>query len=406
MTFLESTVNQFRKIAKILNLSEKVKKRILEPENVLSFEIKLKKNSREINLPAWRVQHNSLLGPYKGGIRFHPEASLEEVKALAMLMTFKCALMNLPFGGGKGAVRVNPKELSEKELEKISREYVRIITHNIGENKDVPAPDMGTDEKIMAWMLDEYEKTIGRKSPATFTGKPVEKGGIVLRKEATGFGGGIITEEIIKKLNLSPTKTTVAVQGFGNVGVYTSLYLFERGFKIIALADSLSGIFDPAGIDVREAVEYKKAFKYLRGFPGSQEINRQDFLSLETDILIPAATEDVITKNNAQKIKAKIIIELANGPTTEAGEKILLKKKKIILPDILANAGGVTVSYFEWRQNKENKIWSKEMVFQELSKKMKNIFDEVWQISQKEKNDLRTTAYLLAIKRLVENYER
>ncbi len=395
---LKDIIKKFEKIAKILNLSEKVKKRIIEPENILDFKIEL--NGKIF--PAWRVQHNSLLGPYKGGIRFHPKTNLEEIKALAMIMTFKTALMDLPFGGGKGGVRINPKEYSEEELEKISRDYVRFIYQNIGENKDIPAPDMGTNEKIMEIMLNEYEKLTGKKSPATFTGKPIEKGGIVLRKEATGLGGAIITEEIVKKLNWQAKKTKIAIQGFGNVGSYAALYLFEKGFKIIAISDSLSGIFNPEGINIKEAIEYKKAIKYLKGFPGTEEITNQQLLSLKTDILIPAATENVITKNNAKNIKAKIIIELANGPITEAGEKILLKNKKIILPDILANAGGVTVSYFEWQQNKENKIWSKEKVFQELDKKMKNIFNKVWQTSLEEKIDLRTTAYLLAVKKLVE----
>lgn len=403
MTFLESTIKQFKKAVKILNLSEEIKKRIIETENILDFEIEIKTDFDQIKkFPAWRVQHNSILGPYKGGVRFSPEASLEEVKALAMLMTLKCALMNLPFGGGKGAVKVDPKEFSENELEKISRAYVQAIYKDIGEDKDIPAPDMYTDEKIMSIMLDEYEKLTGKKSPATFTGKPIDKGGSLMRKEATGIGGGIITLEIIKKLGLNFPKTTVAVQGFGNVGSEVAMFLTEKRVKIVALSDSLCGIYDPEGINVKEAVQYKKAFKYLKDFPGTIELINDDFLSKKVDILIPAATENVITNRNAKNVKAKVIIELANGPVTEAGEKILLKNKKIVVPDILANAGGVTVSYFEWLQNKKGEKWPREKVYQELDKKMKNIFNEVWQISQKEKNDLRTAAYLLAIKRLVE----
>lgn len=403
MTFLESTIKQFKKVVKILNLPEKIKKRIIEPENVLSFKIKLKKNGQEIILPAWRVQHNSILGPYKGGIRFSPKASLEEVKALAMLMTLKCALMDLPFGGGKGAIKVDPKTLSENELEKISRAYVRSIYKNLGEDKDIPAPDISTNEKTMEIMLDEYERLIGKKSPATFTGKPIEKGGSLLRKEATGIGGGIITLEIIKKLKLNPKKLTVSIQGFGNVGSEAAIFLMEKGIKIVSLSDSLCGIYDPEGINVKEAVQYKKAFKYLKGFPNTIELTPKEFLLQKVDILIPAATENVINKNNAKNIKAKIIIELANGPITETAEKILLKKKCLIVPDILANAGGVIVSYFEWLQNKRKEKWSKEKVFQELNKKMKNVFNEIWQLSKKEKIDLRTSAYLLAVKRLLKN---
>ncbi len=400
MAFLESTIKQFEKASKILNLDEKTKKRIIEPENILEFEIKLKKDSGETaSFPAWRVQHNSLLGPYKGGIRFHPESDLEEVKALAMIMTLKCALMELPFGGGKGAVRVNPKELSEKELEEISRAYVRKIYKEIGEDKDIPAPDIGTNEKIMEIMLDEYEKLTGKKSPATFTGKPIEKRGSLLRKEATGIGGGIIVLEVIKKLNLTNPK--IAIQGFGNVGIYTALFLFKKGIKIVALSDSLSAIYNPEGINVEEAIQYKNAFNSLRNFPGTDEITNNDLLSLKVDILILAAIENVITRKIAKNIKAKVIIELANGPITEVGEKILLKNKKIIVPDILANAGGVIVSYFEWCQNKNNEIWPKEKVYQELSKKMKNMYNKVWEISKKEKTDLRTTSYLLAVKRLI-----
>lgn len=416
MNFLESTVKQIEKTFKILNLSEKIRERILKPEKILSFKVKIstrggKKGNQELTFPAWRVQHNSLLGPYKGGIRFHPAVSLEEIEALAMLMTLKSALMNLPFGGSKGGLKINPQEFSEQELEELSRAYVRAIYQDLGEDKDIPAPDLYTDEKTMAWMLDEYEKLIGQKSPATFTGKPIEKGGILLRKEATGLGGAIVTQEIIKKFTWQPDETRIVLQGFGQVGLHAALYLFINGFKIIGLADSLGGIYDPAGLNIKEVIDYKKAFKYLKGFPGSQEITNQELLSLETDILIPAATENVITKNNAKNIKAKIIIELANGPITEAGEKILLKnisprltslgQEKIIVPDILANAGGVIVSYFEWRQNKENSSWTKEMVAQELEKKIKETFNKVWDLGQKEKIDLRTAAYLLAIKNLV-----
>lgn len=400
MNFLESTIKQFKQAAKILGLSEKVQEKILEPENILAFEIKIKKDSQELIFPAWRVQHNSLLGPYKGGIRLHPETNLEEVKALAMLMTFKCALLNLPFGGGKGGLQINPKICTLKELEEISRDYVGAIYKNLGEDKDVPAPDMGTDEQTMAWMLNEYEKLTGKKSPATFTGKPVNDGGITLRKEATGLGGAIITEELTNRLRGVIENRTVAIQGFGNVGSYVALYLFEKAFKVIAISDSLGGIYNPDGINIREAIKYKRAMGYLKDFSDSQNITNEELLSLDVDILIPAATENVITKNNAKDIKAKIIIELANGPITDTAEEILLKNKQIIVPDILANAGGVTVSYFEWLQNKENSIWPEERVAAELRKKMTNIFNEVWSLAEREKLNLRTTAYLLAVKRL------
>jgi glutamate dehydrogenase/leucine dehydrogenase len=399
MSFLESITKQFKKAIKILNLSKDLEERLEKPENVLEFEIEIEKDKKILKFFAWRVQHNSILGPYKGGIRFSEKVSLDEIKALAMLMSLKCSLMNLPFGGGKGGVKFNPKNFSEKEIEEISRKYVRAIYKNIGEDKDVPAPDLGTNEKIMEIMLDEYEKLIGKKSPATFTGKPIEKGGSLLRKEATGFGGGIIILELIKKLNLENPK--VAIQGFGNVGIYASLFLFEKGIKIVALSDSLGGIYNPEGINIKEAIEYKKALGYLKDFPGSEEISNDDLLKEDVDILVPAAVENVINLRNAKKVKAKIVVELANGPITEAGERILLKNKKIIVPDILANAGGVTVSYFEWLQNKRNEKWSEEKVYQELEARMKNIFNEVWQFSEKEKTDLRTASYLLSLQRLI-----
>jgi glutamate dehydrogenase/leucine dehydrogenase len=397
MTFLESTLQQFNQAAEILNLSEENKKRLIEPERILSFKIELNGKT----LDAWRIQHNSLLGPYKGGIRFHPETNLEEVKALALLMTLKCSLMELPFGGGKGGVKINPKQHLPKELEEIARKYVQAIYRYLGEDLDVPAPDMGTDEKVMAWMRDEYEKLTGKISPASFTGKPVDKDGIVLRREATGLGGAIITEEVIKKLNSDKHQPTIAIQGFGNVGSYTSLYLFEKAFKIVAVSDSLGGIYNPLGLNIREVIKYKKATGHLKDFPESKNITNQELLSLETDILIPAATEDVITKDIAKDIKARAIIELANGPITDEAEEILLKDKKTIIPDILASAGGVVVSYFEWKQNKENSKWSEEKVRTELRKKMIGIFNETWSLAEKEKIDLRTTAYILALKRLV-----
>ena len=402
MNFLESTIKQFEKAIRIINLSKDLRKRIEEPENIISFNIKIKKeNGQEEIFSAWRVQHNSLLGPYKGGIRFHPEASLQEVKALAMLMSLKCSLLDLPLGGGKGAVKVDASKYSQKELEEISRNYVRGIYKDIGEDKDIPAPDVATNETVMSWMIDEYEKLIGHASPATFTGKPIDLKGSLMRREATGWGGGIIVTQLMKTLEKEPSKITVAVHGFGNAGSEIARFLFERGFKIVAISDSSGGIENDRGIKVPLAIEQMKELNKINNFPQSKKISNQELLTKKVDILILAALENSLTIDNADDVKAKFIIEIANGPITLEAEEILIARKCIIVPDILANAGGVTVSYFEWVQNKKHQQWFKEEVYKKLDKKMKQAFKEVWDLAKKERIDLREASYLLAIKRLI-----
>lgn len=405
MNFLESTVKQFEKAIRTINLGKDLRKRIEEPENILNFEIKInKENGQEVTLPAWRVQHNSVLGPYKGGIRFHPESNLEEVKALAMLMSLKCSLLDLPLGGGKGAVKVDVTKFSQTELEKISREYVRHIYQHIGEDKDVPAPDVSTNEKVMSWMIDEYEKLIGRPSPATFTGKPIDLKGSLMRREATGWGGGMVVTELIKTLKKNAGKISVAVHGFGNAGSEIARFLFDRGYKIVAISDSSGGLENNQGIDIVAMLEDLKDGKKINQLTSGQKISNQELLAKDVDLLILAALENSLTIDNADNVKAKIIVEIANGPITLEAEEILIAHKSIILPDILANAGGVTVSYFEWLQNKKNQHWSKEEVYKKLDKKMRAAFQEVWQLAKKERIDLREASYILAIHRIIKKF--
>lgn len=407
MNFLESTIKQFEKAIRTINLGKDLRKKIEEPENILSFEIKIKKESgQEVTLPAWRVQHNSLLGPYKGGIRFHPESNLEEVKALAMLMSLKCSLLNLPLGGGKGAVKVDVTKFSQTELEKISREYVRHIYQHIGEDKDVPAPDVSTNEKVMSWMIDEYEKLIGRPSPATFTGKPIDLKGSLMRREATGWGGGMVVTELIKTLKKKSEKITVAVHGFGNAGSEIARFLFDRGYKIVAISDSSGGLENDQGLNIPSIIEQLKGNIKVNQLSFGKKISNSELLAKKVDILILAALENSLTLDNADDVKAKIIVEIANGPINLEAEKILLAHKAIILPDILANAGGVTVSYFEWLQNKKNQHWSKEEVYKKLDKKMKAAFKEVWNLGRRERIDLREASYILAIERIIKKIDR
>jgi len=346
----------------------------------------------------YRSQHNNVLGPYKGGIRFHQNVSQEEVVALSILMTLKCAANNLPLGGGKGGVIVNPKELSEGELERLSRIYAQKIAPFIGEEVDVPAPDVNTDGKIMMWMLDEYEKTINKKSPATFTGKPVEFGGSLGRTKATGRGGVIVMNNLLKQLNKD--YKTVAIQGFGNVGYYFAKIASEKDYKIVAVSDSQGGIYYENGLDPEKVMAVKKEQGSVINYPEGKVISNEELLELPVDILVPAALENVITKDNASKIQAKVIIEMANGPITEEAYSILEENQIISAPDILANAGGVIVSYFEWLQNKRNEKWTEEEVNQKLEEQLSTAFKEIFETSQKFNTDLKEAAFISALAKI------
>jgi len=393
---LKTAQDLIRKTGKKLNLSQEEIDFLIQPDRVIEVKIPVKMDNGVIkSFIGFRSQHNNVLGPYKGGIRFHPTVSREEVIALSILMTLKCAANNLPLGGGKGGVIVNSEELSEGELEKLSRGYAKAIAPFIGEEIDIPAPDVNTDSKIMLWMLDEYEKTIGRKSPATFTGKPVEAGGSLGRTEATGRGGVIVMENLLK--NLNKDYKTIAVQGFGNVGYYFSKIAFEKNYKIVAISDSKGGIYNENGLNPEEVMKIKKETNKVTDFKKGKIISNEKLLELKVDILVPAALENVISQKNANKIKAKVIIEMANSPVTEETYPILEKREIKIVPDILANAGGVIVSYFEWLQNKKNEKWSEEKVNQKLEEKLKESFKEIFEVSSDFKTNLKEAAFISAL---------
>ena len=416
--FFSETQEQFIKIANILSLDLEIVEELKYPKNVIKFDIPVEMdNGRIQNFRGFRSQHSNALGPYKGGIRFHPNVSEDEVKALSMLMTWKCSLVNLPFGGAKGGIIVNPKELSESELEKLSRGYVKKIFPWIGYDKDVPAPDINTNSKIMGWMVDEYSKISGisgGRSVGVFTGKSKDAGGLSGREEATGYGGFIVLNKLREKVGFDPKDTTLAIQGFGNVGYNFAKFAYEEGYKIIAVSEAEGGIYVKEGLNPIETFDCRKekgkvSGCYCRGSvcddSYGKEISNKELLEMEVDILVPAAVEDVITKDNAEKIKANYIIEMANGPITSEAEKILEQNGKIIIPDILANSGGVTASYFEWLQAGEEDLWKKEKVFNGILEKLEKSFEEMWSLAKKEGKSFKDSAYFLAISRVANAIE-
>ncbi len=394
MNFKE--VQQFlSKIAPLANLSHKELIALQAPNAIHKAMIKVGKKK----YPAFRVQYNNARGPYKGGIRFHPNVTLDEVKALSFWMSLKTAIADIPFGGGKGGVAIDPKDLSKKDLEETSRKYVRAFYKYLGPSSDIAAPDVYTNAQTMAWMLDEYEKIVGHSAPAMITGKPLELGGSQLREVATALGGIFILEEAVKKINL--TKKRVAIQGFGNVGGFAAKLLYDMGYTIVALSDSSGGIFSEKGIDPYEAQIIKEEKGQIGLLGKIKKISNEELLELPVDILIPAALENQITKKNASKIKAKIVLELANGPTSSDADEVLHNQDVLVIPDVLANSGGVTVSYFEWVQNNEGYYWNEELVRKRLKAKMVLAFNRVWARYEKGSYDMRTAAYLLAIESII-----
>ncbi len=406
MNALNNALEQLKKTAQIINLDAKSLELLQTPRNVVKADIPvMMDNGEEKIFKGYRAQHNDALGPYKGGIRFHQDVTEEEVRALAIWMTWKGAIVGIPYGGGKGGVTVNPKELSKGELERLSRGYVRAFYEHIGQDKDIPAPDVNTNPQIMAWMMDEYSKIAGYNVPGCITGKPVELFGSLGRDKATSQGGIFVLDEFTRKQNLIPQETKIIVQGFGNAGKYAAKILSQLGYKIICVSDSKGGILDENGLDINEVEKYKETNGSVVGFNGLNQISNEKLLELPADILILAALENQITKENANNIKAKIILELANGPITHEADEILKEKNIPVIPDVLANAGGVTVSYFEWVQNLANYYWELDEVNSKLKKIMVKAFHNVYNISQEYNTDMRTAANILAIKKVTRAME-
>lgn len=400
----ENAMQQLDKAAQIMNLDKNIHEVLRQPERVLTVSIPVQMDNGETQVfTGYRSQYNDNLGPYKGGIRYHWDVSIDEVKALSFWMMIKCAAVNIPMGGGKGGVIVNPKEMSEVELEKLSRGYVQKIWRNIGSDKDVPAPDVYTTPQIMGWMRDEYEKLVGHDDPGVITGKPLDQGGSEGRSYSTAQGGVYCTRELANKLGMNPAETTVAIQGFGNAGSHMARILSGMGFQIVAVSDS-RGAIKGENLDIEKLEAFKKEHGSVVGFEGTEELSNEEILELDVDILVPAALENVITKDNAANIKAKAVVELANGPTTPEADEILKDNGVIVVPDVLANAGGVTVSYFEWDQNVKGEHWSEEDVLAKLEKIMVDAFNEVWDTKEKYSIDMRTAAFVKAIERVAEGF--
>jgi len=408
ITPYQIAIEQLERAARIAEIDPQAIEILKHPQRVIRVSIPVRMDNGSIKVfTGYRSQHNNALGPYKGGVRYHPSVTMDEVIALSMWMTWKVSLAGLPLGGGKGGVAVNPKELSKGELERLTRGYVRAIAPFIGPDVDVPAPDVGTDAQVMAWFLDEYEKVVRATRKGVVTSKPVELGGSLGRIYSTGYGVAVITREAVKEFleEKSPEELTVAIQGYGNVGSYTAIFLHEMGFKIVAVSDSKGGIYSKDGLDPKKVLEHKKKTRSVVGYKEAKTITNKELLELDVDILIPAALENVITSENMKNIKAKLIVEGANGPTTPEAEEYLFKEKKsLVVPDFLANAGGVIVSFFEQVQNWTWTQWSEDEVKRRLEAQMITAFKKVvdeWNRLDK-KVVLRDAAMSIAVRRVAD----
>jgi glutamate dehydrogenase (NAD(P)+) len=394
-------LQEFDVAARILNLEPGIWNILTHPKRQIIVSCPVQMDNGEIEVfTGYRVQYNITLGPAKGGIRYHPDVSLDEVTALAAWMTWKCAVAHIPFGGGKGGVICDPTRMSRRELEALTRRYVAEIIDAIGPERDVPAPDVNTNEQVMAWFMDTYSMHVGHTATAVVTGKPIELGGSEGRREATGRGVMIVTREAAKHLGLQLKGATVAVQGFGNVGSVSADLLAQQGAKIVAVTDWKGGVYNSAGLDIPSLIAHAKEHKTVDGFPGAEPLAHDDLFSLEVDILIPAALENQITMDNAAQIRAKIVTEGANGPTTPDAHRHLHERGVFVIPDILANSGGVTVSYFEWVQDRYGYFWSEADVNSRLEAKMVEAFSDVLENALKHNVDMRTAAYIVAISRV------
>ena len=397
----EAQAARFDEAAKRLKLDEGIWKVLRYPSREIIVHIPVNMDDGSIEVfTGYRVQHSVARGPAKGGIRYSPDVSLDEVRALASWMTWKCAVVNIPFGGAKGGVICDPKNMSQGELERMTRRYTASLIEFIGPEKDVPAPDMNTNEQTMAWIMDTYSMHMGQTVTSVVTGKPVNIGGSRGRREATGRGVSIVCDQALKHLNMTPESTTVIVQGFGNVGSNSAKLLWEKGYKVIGIGEYDGALFNPNGIDISELLEYRAKNGVIHGFPGADAADKDDLLTRKCDVLIPAATENVITSKNADRIKARILCEGANGPTTTVADEILASKGIFVIPDILANAGGVTTSYFEWVQDRMGYFWTEDEVNQRLERIMIDSFDDVLHYSIAHGVNNRIAAYMLAIDRV------
>jgi glutamate dehydrogenase len=396
-------LEQLNKCARILNLDPNLHEMLKYPKRILTVFVPVRMDDGSVKVfKGFRSQHNDALGPFKGGIRYHPKVSIEEVMALSIWMTWKCSVSNLPYGGSKGGVICNPKEMSVGEIERLSRGYFAAISGIIGPERDIPAGDVNTSGREMAWFMDEYSKLKGFNVPGTVTGKPVAIGGSEGRIEATGKGVSISGREAAKKLGIELRRADIAVQGVGNVGYWSAKCMAEYGCKITAMSDSRGGIYNPNGLNIDHVVQFKEKTGSVAGFPDTKQITNEELLELKCDVLIPAALENQITAKNADKIKARLVLEGANGPTTPEADEILHHMGIMVVPDILANAGGVSVSYFEWVQNLQSYYWTKEEVNEKLDRLLVKAFNNVYDTYLKYKVDMRMAAYICAINRVTE----
>lgn len=403
----ENMLSVVSNAAEILGYSPSDYEAIKYPERELKVAIPVRMDDGTVHVfEGFRVQHSTSRGPAKGGIRYHQNVDLNEVKALAAWMTFKCAVVNIPYGGGKGGIICDPTKLSETELRGLTRRFTAMIAPLIGPDQDIPAPDVGTNANVMGWIMDTYSMLKGHCVPGVVTGKPIALGGALGRNEATGRGVMITTLNALKALGMSPDQTTVAIQGMGNVGSVSAKLLHKRGLKVTAVSDVSCALYDPEGLDIPSILDYLAAKRgnLLTGYAGgnAKQISNAELLELDADVLIPAALENQINAENAGNIRAKVIVEAANGPTTIEADAILDKKGVTLIPDILSNAGGVVVSYFEWVQNIQSLSWSEEHVNDQLEQIMNQAFNAVWDIAREKGTSLRTGAYLIAVKRVVE----
>lgn len=397
----QNTIKILDEAAGVINCDPNIVERLKRPRKAIIVSIPVRMDDYRVKVfTGYRVQHSSTLGPFKGGIRYHQDVTLSEVAALATLMTMKCSLLSLPLGGGKGGVRVDPTQLSRTEKQNLTRRFTSELGHAIGPQVDIPAPDMGTDAQTMAWMMDTYSQEVGHASPGVVTGKPIEIGGSLGRAGATGLGVVFTAEKALETRKMKMEGTTFVVQGFGNVGQHAALYAHQRGAKVLAVSDVSGGIYNAKGLDIPDVIKYVSEHKVVKGYAQAEALSNEQLLTLKCEVLAPCAMENVITEENAHKLQAQIIVEGANGPCTNAASKMLHERGVLTIPDILANGGGVIVSYFEWVQGLSNYFWTEDEVNAKMRLIITGAFDKVWALKTEKNIDMRTAAMAQAVRRL------